>query len=161
MKANKFYTDEQKEIFSFIKIIIVIIVLIVLVFLFTKYVVNNENKYENKDVKGSINYNEVYLGAVLSKADAEYYVLVFDSDNINNTYIINKSSEYKSKEGSVPLYTADLKLELNKSFISSTESYDDSDISLLKVSGTTLIKVKDKKIVKFISEEEKIIAELN
>lgn len=160
-KHNNFYKDEQTEIQSFVKILIGLIVIIGLFYLLTVFVLNKEEPYKRTDNPGTINYNSMYLGTLLNKIDSEYYVLVFDSQDKSNSYIINRSSSYASKANSLPLYTADLALEFNKKFIADESSYKVDDVVNLKVKGTTLILVKNGKISKFIEDNEKIIAELN
>lgn len=160
-RKEKFYTDEQKEIFKFVKILTILVVLIVLLYLFTVYVVNKEGKYKRTNNEGSINYDVALIGGLLNKADEQYYVLIFDNSNSLNSIYINKISEYKSKTNHLPVYTADLSNELNKPYISTESSHKNDSLDDFKVKGTTLIKVKSKKIVSFIENKNEILDELN
>lgn len=157
MKTNKIYTEEQKEIKKFIIIVISLIVLIIGVYLFTTFVVNKDDS-KKTITQGKVQYDNIILGTLLNKSDDEYYVLVFDSTDINNTYIVNLASIYVSSN-KLPLYTADLSLSFNKPFIADQSLYNKDNVEGLKVKGTTLIKVKDGSIVKFIEDTDLIIRE--
>ncbi|MBR5662018.1 MAG: hypothetical protein IKX00_00015 [Bacilli bacterium] len=160
MSKNKIYTEEQREVFKFVKILTGLVIVIFLLYLFTNYVVNKGETYKRTNNSGKINYETISLGTLLNKPDSEYYVLAVDKSNtLNNTYL-NAASNYKSGVKHLPIYIADLSNEFNKSFIADESNYK-VDIADLKVKGTTLIKVKDKKITKFIEEKNDILNELN
>ena len=160
-KKEKYYSDEQNEIRSFIKILLgLVLIFLVLYFLSVKF---GDKK---KDIKrtnqaGKVQYDSIALGTLFNKADQEYYVLVFDSEDINNSYIINKASSYKSSNASKALYTADLSLEFNRPFVSDTSFNPKTSVDGLKFSETTLLYIKEKKIVKFINNLDDIDKELS
>ena len=160
MRKDKIYTEEQKEVIKFFKILIGLVLIIGLLYLFTNYVVNKGEKYERTNNAGKINYDTISLGAILNKADSEYYVLAVDKSNMFNDIYLNEASNYKSGVKHLPIYIADLSNEFNKEFVAEVSNYK-SDISELKVKGTTLIKIKSGKIVKFIETKDDIINELN
>lgn len=160
-KQDKYITEEQKEIQNFFKILIGLVIIVGLFYVLTVFVVNKEEPYKRTNNKGTIQYSSILLGTLLNRSDSEYYVLALDSTDKANSYIINKASTYSSKEGKLPLYTADLSLEFNKNFIGEENNYSIDNIEDLKLSGTTLMKIKDKKIVKFISDISLIEAELD
>lgn len=155
MKRERYYTEEQKEIQRFVKILIGLIVIILGFYLLTQKL-NNKSVYKRTDNKGSIQYSYIYLGTLLNLSDSEYYVLAIDSQDVNNTYILNEASMYKSKTDRIPLYYADLSFELNKSFKADNSNYSESNINDLKVKKTTLIRVKNGKITQFIEKDEEI-----
>lgn len=157
-KKEKFYTEEQKEIYSFIKILICLVVIVILFYFLTSHVFNNKSLYKRTNNKGSVQYNYIYLGSLLNEADNEYYVLAVDSTKSSYTNVLNKSSVYRSKETGIPLYYSDLSLEFNKDFVAKESSYDPTDVTKLKINGIALIKVKDKKITKFITNTDEILS---
>lgn len=160
-RKEKFYTEEQKEIFKFGKILFGLVVIIGLLYVFTVYVVNKEDSYKRTNNKGVINYTSILIGTMLNKADSEYYVLIYDNNKSFNAIYLNKINEYKSSTNHLPIYTADLSNELNKDFIASESNYSVDSIENFKVKDTTLVKVKNKKIVKFIENKDSILNELN
>ena len=161
MRREKFYTEEQKEVYSFIKILVGLIVILAILYLLTVFVFNKEEPIKRTNKKGSIEYSQVVVGTIFKTLDPEYYVLAFDSEDVTNSYILNKATNYKSKNNALPLYTLDLSSEFNKNYVGKESNYEESSVDNLVFKGTTLIKIKDKKIVKFIENVEEIDKELN
>jgi len=161
MRREKFYTEEQKEVYSFIKILVGLIVILAILYLLTVFVFNKEEPIKRTNKKGSIEYSQVVVGTIFKTLDSEYYVLAFDSEDVTNSYILNKATNYKSKNNALPLYTLDLSSEFNKNYVGKESNYEESSVDNLVFKGTTLIKIKDKKIVKFIENVEEIDKELN
>ena len=159
-KQEKFYSEEQKEIRSFFKILFGLVIIIGLFYFLTVFVVNKDDKFKRTNNKGEVQYKSIMLGTLLNRSDNEYYVLAFDSLDKSNSYILSTASAYLSNTKNLPLYTADLSLEFNKAFISDKSSYTIDSVEDLKLSGTTLIKVKNQKIVKFITDLSLINEEL-
>lgn len=160
-KKEKYYSEEQNEVKSFIKILVgLIIIFAILYFLSVKFV-DKEKNLKRTNNPGKIQYDSIIIGTLLNRADSKYYVLVFDSEDVSSTYIVNKASLYKSSTNALPLYTADLSLELNKTFKSDTSHYNKDSIDDISFKTTTLVMVKDGKITKFIENYDDIINELS
>lgn len=159
-RKDRIYTEEQKEIAKFVKILLGLVVIIGALYLFTVFVVNKEDSYKRTNTDGEIKYDNIVLGTLLNRADDEYYVLVLDTMQMSNDVYLNLSNQYKSGVKHLPIYIADLSNELNKSFIGDVSNYSTDSIDNLKIKGTTLIKVKNHKIVKFIENNDDIIEEL-
>ena len=159
-KQEKFYTEEQKEIRSFVRILSVILIIFIGLYIFGSIKGDNKKKIERTNNAGQVSYDSLIIGTILSKADKEYYVLVFDSEDLNNNYIVTLASSYKSSTNALPIYTADLSLEFNRKFVADESNYDKEDVANLKFKTTTLLKVKDGQITKFIENEDDIIKEL-
>jgi len=159
-KQEKFYTEEQKEIRSFVRILTVILVIFLGLYIYGSIKGDNKNKIERTNKAGTVNYETLIVGTMLSKPDKEYYVLAFDSNSLDNNYIVTLANSYKSSTKALPVYTIDLSSEFNKSYVASESAYDKEDLSLIKFKSTTLVKVVDGKISKFIEDEDTIIKEL-
>ena len=137
-----------------------IIIFAILYFLSVKFVDKKQDlKRTNKE--GKIQYDSIVIGTLLNRADSKYYVLVFDSEDVSSTYIVNKASLYKSSSNTVPLYTADLSLEFNKGFKSDESHYTKDSVEDISFKTTTLVMIKDGKIAKFIENYDDIINELS
>jgi len=161
MRKEKFYTEEQKEVYSFIKILLGLVLILGILYMLTVFVFNKEEPLKRTNKKGSVQYDEIIAGTIFKTGDKEYYVLAFNSDDISNSYLLNKASSYKSKTDALPLYTLDLSSEFNKSFVAKESNYSVDSVEGLKFKGTTLIKIKNNKITKFIEAVEDIDKELN
>ena len=159
-KKDVIYSEEQQEIKRFVKILLVLILLFVGMYFLTIKVLNKKETVKRTNNEGVIQYSNIIVGQILSMADSEYYVLVFNSENIDNYDVLNKATNYKSGNKVIPLYTTDLSLPFNKDYVAEESSYDKKDLTLIRFKNTTLIKVKNGEIVKFIDESQDIINEL-
>ena len=160
-KKEKYYSEEQMEIRSFIKILLILIIIFLALYVFTIKFVDKKKKMQRTNNKGQIQYSEIIIGQMLNREDKEYYVLVFDSEDVNNAYLLNKASSYKSSLNALPLYTADLNLVFNKKYFAENSNYKEDSIENITFKGTTLVKVKNGKIVKFIDDVNLVDKELS
>lgn len=165
IKLEKVRSEEQLEMIRFVKILIIVIVFIVGIYLFTRIFVTKDllNKEdETKEViKGTVNYNMTLIGAMLQKPEKEYYVMIYDTQNLRSVYYSGLMTNYEKNEDALKIYFANLNSEFNNKFYDKENvNLDVKDISDLKVGDLTLIKVKDGKIAKTYTEEEEIAEEL-
>ncbi len=121
-RKNNFRSEESKEIFNFLKIIILLVIVIALIYVFTKACVADKNKEEakadDKSSEVSINYNDITIGMLLSKLDDSYYVMAYDSKATDSGYYGVLLDNYRNKENGLPIYFADLNSIFNKDFYS-------------------------------------------
>ena len=165
IKGEKFRTEEQTEIIRFIWILIIVLVIIVGVYFLTRIFVtkdllNNEDK-ETEVIEGSINYNVTLIGALLNKQEEEYYVYIYDPENIRSVYYSSLVNIYTQNEDHLKVYYANLANELNAKFYDPENINTKVDsISDLRVGDVTLIRVKKGKIVETLTDEESIATAL-
>ena len=77
-----------------------------------------------------------------------------------NTYYESVISNYQKKEDKTPLYVVDLSDELNKSIIGKEDNIKASSLSDMSVKSSTLLLIKNGKIVKYIIDMDTIESEL-
>lgn len=92
-----------------------------------------------------ISYENIEVGTMLNRQENDYYVVLADMSK-NSMYISSVISMYKEKENVIPLYIVDLSEGLNRSVVSDTTVLSVKDISNLKVSDTSLVRVTNKTI---------------
>ena len=139
--------EESFKLKNVIIIVLIIMVVLVSFYFITKYVL--EHKKDNTPVVESvIDREKIIFGQIFNRADSEYYVIAYNSNEKSKDIYSKYIDKYNSKEGSIKFYEIDLKDDFNKSFISSKSNIV-SSIDDLKVSGDTLFKIKDKKIVEY------------
>ena len=165
IKPEKYRSDDQMEMIRFIRILIIVVVLIIGIYFFTRIFVTKDliNEENNNDsvVEGVINYDVTMIGSLLNKPEEEYYVMIYNTENIRSVYYSSLMSNYNENEDALKIYFADLDKELNAKF------YDPehinlmvSNISDLKVGDLTLIRVENGQIAEAFSDEEEIANEL-
>ena len=161
-QANR--TEEQVELKKFVIILLGVFIVIVTTYFLTRNMVeknNANNAANNKKAEVTFDYSKIILGELLNRPYDEYYVLVYNSKNPRSNYYYNFASMYMAKDDALKIYVADLNDDMNSKFYSKKESNKDAkSVDELKVGDLTLIKVKDKQIVKYIEDEDGINTEL-
>ncbi len=157
IKSPNVMSDDQNEVRNFIIIIIVLLVIIGGIYLVSRLLTNKEDSKDQEPVAGSINYNTTLIGNMLNKPDDEYFVLIYDSKDIQSISYSGLASAYSENEDALPIYVADLNNELNKKY------YDPENINAnttnfdkFKVGDITLLQISNKKIKKSYTKIEDI-----
>lgn len=167
LKDDIILNDEQSEIKRFGYTVLALCVLVLVIFLFTKYVINDGdvNIIVFDSYEGQVNYNIASVGTMLGKADEEYYVYLYSSEDTAVPLYQAPAALYTAQEidDLLPIYYVDLENSLNQEFIATDENPENADattIEELSLGEVTLIKVKNGKIVKYYNNIEDIEKEL-
>lgn len=169
MKKNKkikYVTEEQKEVKRFVFVLLGLIFVVIGIYFFTRIFITkdlfNDKTDEVTYTEGTINYDVAIVGNMLNRPYDEYYLLAFDSEGTKVNYYNSVATMYMSKEKSLKMYHIDLANELNKKYIAEDENVSKKfeSIDKLKLGEVTLIKVKNKKVTKLITNIEDIEKEL-
>lgn len=159
-------TKKQKndEVTKLVEMILVVLVIFAGFYIITSFITkkqsntsNTENVSEDDKI---IQYDEILIGNIFNQPNSEYYVLITNDDSNYKDSLDYYSQTYKQKENAIKFYTADTNELLNKSFISENSNLNVENIKDFKVSKTTLILIKDKKIQKSIEGDVEVIKEL-
>ncbi len=161
IKPIKYRSEEIEEIRRFIILLVVVILLIVAVYFITRIFVTkdllNSDDTESEIVEGSINYSITLIGNMLNKPDDEYYVVIYNAEDLRAVYYSSLMSNYLRNEEPLALYYVDLSNILNAKFYDPDNiTTDIESISDLRVGDLTLIKVEDNEIAEIITDEEEI-----
>lgn len=155
-KAN--YSEEIKTV---AKIAVGVIIVLALIYLGTA-LLTGEIKFGSKEkeiTESKIQYEEIIAGQILNRIDEEYYVLLFSFTSSDASRYVSLKDSYLQNTDALPFYIVDLDKKFNESIIASeNEEYVDkpSNVTDLKVNGTTILKVKDKKVTERIETDEKV-----
>lgn len=166
-KDDVLLNEEQAEIRRFGLTVVALFVIVGLVFVFTKYVINDGdiNIVVFDSVEGQVNYNVVSVGTMLGKADEEYYVYAYSSEDVKVVSYQIVASLYTSQTDVdvLPVYYLDIDNIFNESYLETDENpenVDAANIDELALGDLTLIRVKNGKIVEYITDFEDIEEEL-
>ena len=173
-KENKYKISEKKlamtkendsgeEIGKLIKIVIIIVMVFGLFSVITHFV-NKKNDGSNNDNNKKeeiiINYDKILISDLLNQSAKEYYVLVSkEKDAYLNVYS-SYFNLYKNKESALHVFSANLDDIFNANFVAEESNLNTNNISDIKFKKTTLVKIKDNKIVISYEGSEKIIEHL-
>ena len=167
IKMEKYETEEQVELKQIIKILIIIIILVIGVYFLTRIFVTkdlfNKKAEESKTTPGTINYSTTLIGNMFNKEDKEYYVIMYDTEDLQAAYYSGFISNYSRNTNALNIYFANLNNPLNKRYV--TENADEVNINTtnfeeFKVGKLGLIKISEGKITKTLTNEDEISKEL-
>lgn len=153
IKIEKIKSEEQVQIETLLKIIGIILVFVLIVYIFTKLFVKKELNNTNKVTAGVINYDKLIVGNILNQNYQEYYVFVYNGTNKDAIYYGAITDSYVAQKGAKKAFWIDLNNELNKKFVLNNNEKTNKNptkVSDLKFGEYTLLKIKDKKIDKYI-----------
>lgn len=163
IKTEKYHTEEQEEVMRFIKLLVIIILIVLAVYLLTRIFITkdllNNDKEEEKVTEGNINYNTTMIGAMFTRPEQEYYVIMYDSEDLNSVYYNELASAYSRNKDAIKVYTIDLGNELNRKYVTENTAEVNThtnDLEAFKVKNLALLKISNKKIVESFTSEEEI-----
>lgn len=164
IKVVKQKNEDQEMVERFIKIILILLVATVVIYIFTKLIVTKEvNKNEIAIHEGTIDYNKLIVGNVLNQNHDEYYVFVYNGNNTNAIYYSSIIDKYTAKKDAMKVYWIDLANKLNEKFIANNKSEINLKATLIsdfKFGEYTLLKIKNKEVVKAVDNIEDAKKEL-
>ena len=148
-------------------IIIGAVCAVMLAFYFITEVVlkNKEEKEPTKEpeikIEPEIQYEQILMGSLLNQNESTYYVFVYDEDDhmldIYNQYL----ETYKNSDNEpLNVYRVNLSEDFNKAYVAEESYLEGSDMSKIKVTGTTLIRVKNDEVYKYYEGYEEISEKL-
>lgn len=159
-KTQKYVTEEQMEIKKFIFVLLGLLILLLGVYFFTKAFVTKDLHKNTNDVnytEGKVSYDVVIAGTMLNRPISEYYVYAFSNEDTNSVYYNTLVSNYSKKDKALQVYFLDIDNALNKDYVDKNNaSKNFTTIKELKLGKLTLMKVKDGKVTKYITNEEEI-----
>ena len=164
LKEQKYVSEESNEIRRFVIILLGIIVCIVAVYAVSRFLIkkNDTNTNENNIQEGKIDYNVVSVGTMLNREESEYYVLVYDQKDSKSSIYATYGGLYANTPEAKKMYYLDLNNELNKAYVASDGNSNPNakEIEDFKFGEITLLKIKNKKVVKYLEDVDTIKKEL-
>ena len=142
---------------TFVMITIGVIVFIFLMFAFTKIKTGEWNLFTKENaIKYSAEVQDVKIlcGSVLNRSEEEYYVLAYEIKDESSSKYETIVDQYNSGTNNIKLYKLDLSNSRNN--ICKGDLNITNDVSTLKLSVPTLIKVKAGNIIEQYTSYEQI-----
>ena len=156
--------EEKKAVKNFLIILAVVLVCGVAVYFLTRAFVSKDlftkkDDDEDKIVEVTTSYDTAIVGTMLNRPVKEYYVLVYDQEEDNGYNNIGITYKTDHSDG-LPLYYVDLSNPLNKEHVGEKTDVSGS-VKDMVFGEFTLLRVKDGKITKTITDYDKVIKELD
>lgn len=158
-KKNDINNKVELEIGNMVKIILIIVMVFGMFYILTYYIQqkqnNNNSNYNSNDddLVTIIQYDEILIGSILAQSEDSYYVLITNQKDYENRY-----NEYISRyNNNNKFYYSIIDNGLNGKYKSETSNLNIENIQDLKISGTTLLKIIDGKIVEYYDGDSEVM----
>lgn len=160
---SKKIMDNDTDFAKYIKIILIITAVLLFIYFITYFIVNKDGKTKEQESttnNATIQYEEILASKMFNQNNNEYYVFIYDKDdnylNTFNTYL----SLYNYKEGSKKVYKINLGSDFNKIIKGEKNIHLVSNVKDFRTTNTTLIKIKNKRVVESYQGNQDIITHL-
>ena len=166
-ESARIQSEDQKEIMRFFIVLLVVVLMVAAIYFLTRIFVTKDlgKKKEatttEEVIPGNINYSVAIVGQILNRPYDSYYVMVFDTtgDKVNDAQDL--MMRYNVKENSKHLYRVDLNNHINIEFYDKeNENPEAKSVSEFKFGDLTLLYIKKGKVEKYITDYNKMKAEL-
>ena len=146
------------EIGSLFKILVIIIIVISVFFAMTN-LINKAKENDDTVAEGQIQYEEILVSNILKQGSNEYYVLVYENEDLYLETFDFYINQYKLKVDALKVYNSVLSDNgFNRKYYDEKESnIIGANIDNLKFSTTTLVKVQNGSIVEAYTDPSSII----
>ena len=153
---SKFW-DNSNELKKLVAIFVVVVVIFAIFYVLTVVINNNKSSQpkENNSV-AVIQYDEILVGEILNQNQDAYYVLATEEDDNNISQYQSYIDNYKSNENSLKVYEVNLSSVFNKKYMSEDSDFDFNQLSEIKFSTATLLKIEDGKLTEYYEGKEEI-----
>ncbi len=154
-------STDTEQISKVFKYLLVVVIIFVVVYFLTDYITNHssDSNYKTNVGEATIQSDKILAGSTFNQKEDEYYVLFYNV--IDNATYTDTYSTYKTKEDHIPIYYVDTHEGLNRDYVGEDVNEEPTDASEIKVNGPTLMKIENKEVVEFITDEEEIKEKLS
>lgn len=154
INADKYVSDESKEMRNFLIILFSIIIVVLIVYGVSRIFIDEEPaEQENPIQEGEIDYDVVSIGTMLNRNYSEYYVALYDAEEPQAVMYSAIITKYLESEDALKVFFCDLSNPLNSDYYVGADGQtnpDAKDISELALGELTLIKVENGEITEYL-----------
>ena len=137
--------DDEIKVTTFFKYLVGILLILVIFSLITMFATRDKNKDTAEETK--MQYEKILVGSILNRNESDYFVLVEVENEPNASTYKTLIDNYIKKEEHSRFYYVDLGDMFNSKYVGDENSKDFTDILNVKFAETTLLHVKEGKIV--------------
>ena len=163
-KKNNSIFSSDNEMAKLILLIVIVAIAFGLFYVITLFVVKKDKTETTKEetTEAVIQYEKILVSNILSQKPEEYYVLAYTSDDeYVEAYKNNLTYFAMATENAVPYYFVELDNSLNKNFVTEKSKLDVSNSKDIGFSQTTLLRIKEGKIISKYEGKESITGKLD
>jgi hypothetical protein len=152
--------NENSEFDGMIKILIGVLIVFFVVY-FAYAVANGEFASKKDEDPVAAEFQDIFIlaGTTFGMEKDDYYVMYYDLSDNYSSALGALYEGYTKSDSETKMYLVDLKNKFNQSYVlgeDETINPSPNNIDELKVMNPTLVRVKDKKVIEFITGRDKI-----
>lgn len=158
--------SSNNEMIKLLKIVLIVTGIMIIFYGITLIATNKANETKESQTEDNqtevteIQYENIIIGSMLSYPGT-YYVLIEQKDDNRLAEYDSLITTIKSSEDAPTIYKANLTDAFNKNYLGKEANYYVDDMADFKVTGTTLVKVADGKIISVNDNHDAIKNKLN
>lgn len=149
----------NEDVVRIVKIVAIVIICFAIIYFLTA-IINGEIFGKKQEEEVEIQKVEILMGETFEKKDSEYLIVYYDfEDKLYSSLYSMLVENYNSYNSDVPMYKVDLSTNFSKNYMAVEEESSNTNptnLSNLKIKGATLIRIKDKKVIKYIEGKSNI-----
>lgn len=170
MKKNRVIRKNKANydvnLIKIFKILGILLVLFAIIYIGTAIVTGEIKLKKDEEIEDavSIQNEEILAGSTFKMQDKDYIVLYYDYTSVSAGIYDSLYSDYTSSQNDVPkMYKVDLSKGFNKGYVSEKEKINVKPFNVeeLQLKNPTLIRLKNNKVVKFITSKDEIKKYIN
>lgn len=150
----------NEDVVKMVKIGVIVLLCFALIYFVTAIINGEIFGKEEEAPEVEIQKVEILMGETFEKKDSEYMIIYYDfDDRIYSSLYSMLVENYNAYNQDIPMYKVDLSTNFSKKYVAGEEESSNTSptaLSNLKVKGATLIRIKDKKVVKYIEGKDNI-----
>ena len=165
IKNNSVFSSDN-EMAKLILLIVIVAIAFAIFYVITLFVVKKKDEKtttpNDTPTEATIQYQKILASNVLSQNEKEYYVLAYKNDDkYVESYKNNLTYYSMTKEDSVPYYYIELDNTFNKEFLNEKSKLNVEKAKDIRFSQTTLLRIKEGKIVSTYEGKDNIVGKLD
>lgn len=159
IKQGNTVSEDVAQVRTLIIIFIIVLLVSVGIYFLTDIMIKKESLSSKNVQEVEINYDIATVGTMFNRIENEYYVLLYSNENDGSK--LNKVLDsYRSSDDYIKTYYIDLDKRINSIALGDKLVKEPKNSNEVKVTGPTLYKIKDGKIINCISGIDNIITKL-
>lgn len=150
----------NEDAVKMVKIGVIVLLCFVVIYLVTAIINGELFGKKTTPTETEIQKVEILMGETFEKNDSEYIIVYYDFKDSNYSGLYNSLvSNYTSSGKEVPMYKVDLSTNFSKKYMTKEGEVSNTaptSLANLKISGSTLIRIKDKQVVTYLEGKDNI-----
>ena len=155
VKQSKIVSEDVERVRNLIVLLVVVVLVCVGLFFLTEKMIEKETKLNEKEQVTEIDYDIATIGTMFNRSEKEYYVLLY-SNNEDGSKLNSVLDSYRSSDNYIKTYYVDLDLKVNSSVLGDIYNKKPSNSNEVKVTGATLYKINNGKVIEAYNGVESI-----